>query len=53
MVIPNINIDMKMKIATFPAGMYHTIMRIYDDIDNNILTLQLDGEVISKDRKEF
>jgi len=42
-----------MTIATFPAGLYHTIMRIFDDIDDNILTLMLDGEIISKDGMKF
>jgi len=52
-MIQNINVDIKMIIATFPAGLYRTIMRIFDDIDDNILTLKLDGEIISKDRMEF
>jgi hypothetical protein len=42
-----------MKIATFPAGKYHTDMRIYDDIDRNIITVTVEADIISKDRKEF
>lgn len=52
-MVQNINVDIKMTIATFPGGMYHTIMKTFDDIDDNILTLKLDGEIISKDRMEF
>jgi len=52
-VIQNINVDLKMTIATFPAGMYLTVLRIYDGIDDNILTLKIAGEIISRDRREF
>lgn len=49
----NINMDIKMTIATFPAGIYLTKIRFYDNYDDNIYTLKLITEIISKDRKEF
>lgn len=52
-IFQNINVDFKMTIATFPAGMYLTILRFYDDIDDNIFTLKIAGEIISRDRREF
>ena len=52
-VFQNINIDFKMTIATFPAGLYVTIMKFYDKVDDNVFTLKLSGEMISKDRREF
>jgi hypothetical protein len=47
------NNDFKMALATFPAGLYYTVVRIFDGIDDNILTLKITGEIISRDRREF
>ena len=49
----NINIDFKMTLAAFPAGLYHNVLKLSDESDGNIFTIIFMSEIISKDRKEF
>lgn len=48
-----LSVDLRMIISSFPAGTYMITARFYDHIDENILTIKLVLEIISKDRKEF
>ena len=45
--------DMKQFVSAFPSGVYMTVMKFFDDVDENIITLKYTQDLISKDKETF
>ncbi|CAH1733837.1 unnamed protein product [Chironomus riparius] len=53
LIFKDLSVDIKQFVSAFPSGVYMTIMKFFDDVDENIMTLKFSQDLISKDRETF